>query len=101
MSNVVANTIVSQIGRSTGRMASMIGAYNFIAGAYALTFRFKARAKNAANCVRITLGASDTYRVEFISVRGVKVNTKGDFSDVYAEDLKPLFERETGLYLSP
>jgi hypothetical protein len=96
----VATTIVSQIGRSTGRMSAMIGAHTFTGSATTLTFRFKARAKNGSNCVRITLEPSDTYKVEFLSIRGTSVKTKGEFSDIYAEDLKPLFERETGLYLS-
>ena len=100
METVVASTIVQQLGHSTGRMSAMIGAHTFTAGAYTLTFKFKARAKNGANCCKITLDASDTYHVEFLSLRGVSVRTKGDFTDVYAENLKRLFETETGLYLS-
>lgn len=100
MDNVVANTIVAQLGGSIRRISMMVGAHSFTAGSHSLTFKFKAQAKNGANCVRVTLGASDTYRVEFIRLRGVNFNAKGDFSDVYAEDLKRLFERETGLYLS-
>lgn len=98
--NIVAKNIVSQLGGSVDQMAMMIGAHSFTAGAYNLTFKFKSQAKNSANCVRITLGASDTYRVEFISLRGVNFNAKGDFSGIYAEGLKKLFERETGLFLS-
>ena len=99
MDTIVAQNIAQQLG-GTGRISAMIGGHTFTAGAYNLTFKFKSRAKNGANCCRVTLGASDTYRVEFISIRGVSVRSKGDFSDVYAEDLKKLFERETGLYLS-
>lgn len=101
MSNVeIANTIVEQLGRSTARMSMMIGAHTFTAGESSLTFKFKARAKNGSNCVRVTLDPSDTYTVEFISIRGASIKTKGSFEGMYAEDLKSLFERETGLYLS-
>jgi hypothetical protein len=99
--NIVASTILKQLCHGpVGRLVAMIGAHTFVAGAYNVAFRFKARAKNGSNCVKITLGASDTYRVEFVSLRGVKATVKAEFSDVYAEDLKPMFERETGLYLS-
>jgi len=42
---------------------------------------------------------SDTYNVEFQSLRGMSMKSKGVFEDIYAEDLAGLFERETGLYL--
>jgi hypothetical protein len=96
----IADTIVRQLGRSTGNLSMMLGAHGFIAGENSLTFRFKARAKNGSNCIRITLEPTDTYKVEFLSVRGTKVTPKGDFSDVYADSLKRVFEGETGLYLS-
>lgn len=96
---MIAQTILDQLGGSR-RLSMMIGAHTFTDGGSALTFKFKARAKNGANCCRIILSADDTYRVEFISLRGVKVNTKGDFEMVYADGLKQLFENQTGLYLS-
>ncbi len=96
----VANTIAQQLGHSTGRMVAMIGAYNFVGSNDSLSFRFKARARNGANACRVTLTPADLYKVEFISCRGMSRKVKGAFDDVYAEDLKGLFERETGLYLS-
>lgn len=96
---VIANNIVAQLGRSTGNLVRMIGANTFLAGTRNLTFKFKSRAKNGANACRITLDAMDTYRVEFLFLRGFNVTTKGDFSDMHAEDLTGLFESETGLYL--
>jgi len=100
MANEVANTIVAQMGNSISRMTVMIGAHSFTSTDNSLTFKFKSRAKNASNCVRVTLEPSDTYTVEFISLRGASMKTKGEFHDVYAENLKSLFETETGLYLS-
>lgn len=100
MSTAIADTIIEQLGRSTGNMVRMIGAHTFTAGEHSLTFKFKAKAENGANCVRITLGSCDTYRVEFIKLHGVNVWTKGEFSYIGADGLRPLFEKETGLFLS-
>lgn len=96
----VAQTIAQQLGHSTSRMSVMIGAYNFTGSEDSLNFRFKARARNGANACRIVLDPSDTYTVEFISLRGTSRKVKGEFKDVYVDSLKGLFERETGLYLS-
>lgn len=100
MSTAIAETIIEQLGRSIGNMARMIGAHSFTAGEHSLTFKFKAKAENNANCVRVTLGACDTYRVEFIRLHGVNFRTKGDFSYIGSDGLRPLFEKETGLFLS-
>ena len=78
----------------------MVGGHKFTALADGVAFRFKARARNGSNCCRIRLSPDDTYRVEFLSVRGTGVKTKGDFEGVYCDSLKTLFETETGLYLS-
>lgn len=94
-----AETILEQLGGAR-RLGVMVGAHSFVGGAGTLTFKFKAKAKNSANCVRISLNSSDTYTVEFIRLNGPNFWAKGDFSDVWAEDLRKLFERETGLALS-
>ena len=96
----VAKTIITQLGHSASRMGVMVGAWGFVGSPNSLSFRFKARAKNGSNAVRIVLDPSDTYTVTFISNRGSSTKVKGEFSDVYAEDLTRLFENETGLYLS-
>jgi hypothetical protein len=95
----VANTILAQL---TGHvsLSRMIGAYNFVGSENSLSFRFKARACNGANGLRVVLDPSDTYTVEFVSCRGTSRKVKGSFSDIYAEDLVCLFERQTGLYLN-
>lgn len=95
----VANTIVSQMGGS-GRLVAMIGACNFTGTEKSVSFRFKARAKNSSNGLKVTLDPSDTYTVEFISVRGASLKIKESLSDIYAEDLIRIFESKTGLYLS-
>jgi len=78
----------------------MIGAHTFTGTDNSLTFKFKARASNGSNCIRVTLTPDDLYKVEFIFIRGTSVKIKNEFEDIYAEDLKGLIERETGLYLS-
>lgn len=93
----VAETIIEQLG---GRLTPMIGAYNMFHHAEgALSFRFKARASNSANHCKVTL-VDDLYTVVFTSIRGTKVNVKGTFEGIYNDQLKELFERETGLCLT-
>jgi hypothetical protein len=96
----VADTILTQLGKSIRNISMFIGGHSFVAAKDGVTFRFKARAKNSANAVRITLDPSDTYKVEFLSLRGASVKDKGTFDNIYAEDLRPLFSRETELYLT-
>ena len=95
----VANTIISQMGGS-GRLSAMIGAHSFVGDENSVSFRFKARARNGANALHVTLDPSDTYTVKFFSIRGTKTKVVKELDDVYAEDLKRIFEDETGLRLS-
>jgi hypothetical protein len=95
----IATEILRQMG-GTGRLSMMIGANGFIGSDNSVSFRFKARAKNGANAFMVTLDPSDTYTIEFISVRGSSRKVKEALSDVYAEDLKNIFQNKTGLYLS-
>lgn len=93
----VAETIIEQLG---GRLTLMIGAHSmFHHTEGALSFKFKARAMNGANHCKVTL-VNDTYTVVFTSVRGTSVKAKGTFEDIYNDQLKGLFERETGLCLT-
>jgi len=96
----VATTIARQLGYSTARMGVMIGAHSFSGDANSLTFKFKAKARNSSNCLKVTLDPSDTYTVEFYRVRAGTVKVVKSYSDIYADSLKGLFESETGLYLS-
>jgi hypothetical protein len=101
MSNMqTANTILAQLGGN--RFAVMTGAKNFIGGENTLTFRLPARfAQKSITGVRVTLDlVADLYKVEFLAIRGLNVRTVSEFDGVYAEDLRDLFETETGLYTS-
>lgn len=95
----VADTILDQMGGSR-RLGLMIGANSFLGDEKSVRFRFKTRAKNGSNMFRVTLDPSDTYTIEFISVRGASVKVKDKLEDVYAEDLVRIFQEKTGLYLS-
>jgi len=95
----VANTILAQMG-GTGRLSAMLGASSFFGTEDTASFRFKARARNKSNMVKVRLDPSDTYTVEFWTVRGGKATKRSAHSDIYADGLKTLFTDETGLYLS-
>lgn len=96
---IVANTILAQLAGNIRRLSVMIGAHSFTADESSVTFKFRARAKNGSNCCRITLKPSDTYTVEFLSIRSKGVKVKESLEDIYAESLRPVFERHTGLYV--
>jgi len=100
----IANVILHQMG-GMNRIRVMTGAKDFIAIDRGVQF---AIGKNDAgiNKVIIKLNGDDLYDVEFGASRlnsktfeytwTVKDRTEG----AYADMLKPLFERATGMYLS-
>jgi hypothetical protein len=95
----VANEILHQLGGAR-RLGMMLGAHAFGGTADSLSFRFRARATNGSNALRIVLDPSDTYTIEFLSLRGRSRIVKKTFEGAYAEDLRQIFESETGLYLN-
>lgn len=101
-----ADIILSQLGGSR-RLNIMIGAKDFFSDDNGATLIFRFAMCKTANRMRITLNGSDLYDVKFEKVGrlnmktfNVPVTVAGEFSDVYAEDLKGLIESQTGLYLS-
>jgi hypothetical protein len=94
----VANTILEQMGGK--RIGLFIGATQFIGDENSLTIKWKAKSKNKANCVRITLTPMDVYIVTFLRISGSNVFEVSKHEEVYCDSLKELFETETGLYLS-
>lgn len=97
--STVPETTLKQLG-GPGRLSVMIGAHSFTQNDNTLSFKFKARAKNGSNCILVTLEPSDTYKVKFVSIRGASFKLKGEFEDIYADNLRSLIEQETGLALS-
>ena len=97
----VAKTILAQLGG--GKFVAMTGASHIFGDADRLTFALPGKpgfVKDRINHVEIILDPSDTYRVHFRRVTPKGITPKGEFHDVYAEDLRPLFERVTGLATS-
>ena len=98
-----ADTIFGQLG-GTRRLAMMTGAKNFSYGCtgnnetYA-QFRVGRNAKKI-NLVKITLNSSDTYTVEFMWATAAAITIKADFTCVYNDMLKDIFESSTGMFLT-
>jgi hypothetical protein len=91
-----ANLILQQLG-GAGKLTAMLGAHSFSGEKDRLRFKFKARAHQNIKCINIVLEPSDTYRVEFWSVRGINVTKVAEHTGVYCDSLIPLVESVTGL----
>lgn len=89
-------TIARQIFGRGGR--SMIAAHNLLNHGNALSFKFKGSRK--FTYCKITLLTDDTYKVEIGRIRKYELVGVQTTEGVYADQLRPLFERTTGLYLS-
>lgn len=92
----IAAAILAQLGGN--RLVAMTGANGFLNLENGLQFKFKGSKK--ANCVRITLEASDLYTVEFFKIKGYDAPSVSKHTGLYDVALKPTFERLTGLSLS-
>ncbi len=94
-------TTLQQLG-GINRLTAMIGAKNFTrsdADNY-IEFSIGRGATNKANRIRITLTPMDLYKVTFYKIRGINVDIVGEVDGVYDDQLKPVIESETGMYLS-
>ena len=99
MSNVVANTILNQIGGR--RFIMMTGAKNFVSSENGLTFRIPGRsAKQGINKVRIVLMPDDTYEMQFIKYANMTDKRVSTVTNVYCDMLEDVFEAQTGLFTS-
>ena len=92
----IAKTILQQLGGS-GRLAMMTGANNFVALKNGVTFKIKNR---KVNFIKITLNSRDLYDVYFYKLVGSNLKLISEHNDIYFDELIPLFEKETGMYLS-
>lgn len=93
-----AITILKQLG-GVGKLKMMTGAYNFLAHDHGVSFRFKNKGKRV-NAISVTLNSMDLYHVTFENVRGINMNVVKEYKDVYFDQLIPIFEETTGLYLT-
>ena len=93
-SHDVAATILAQLGGN--HFCAMVGARSILFSADTLRFRIM-RNVHGITCVDVRLDPSDTYTMTFYG-RGYRVVATRD--DVYAEDLRRIFEDQTGLRTS-
>lgn len=109
-----AQIIATQLG-GTGRLSMMIGAKNFAHDndGRTLLFSFPNRQRSKPNCIKVTHNGKDLYDVEFgrrgtrkhkeLGEFGVREDTYkivGEYSDIFADMLMDIFEKETELYLT-
>lgn len=104
----VQQEIEDLMPRAMGQLRMMTGANSWTLGTQdkekraQISWKFKGgggKAKDSINYVRLSYQWNDLFRLELIRIRGTKVTTVHDFEDVYVEDLKGLFEDNTGFVL--
>ena len=93
----IAQIILTQLGGAK-RLKLMTGATQFIAVENGLAFSFMARAHY--NHIQIRLTPADLYTVRFSKYRGVSLVREKEITDLFNDQLKEVFEEETGLFLS-
>lgn len=97
----IADTIFQQMGGS--KLIAMVGAKNFSYGEIEydgfkqpyVMFQF-AMSRKYKYCRVIYEEGKDTYVFQLLNNKG---EVKIDLTDVYCDELIPLFEEKTGLYL--
>jgi len=92
----VAKVILEQLG-GLNKLVVMTGAHSFVALPNGIYFKIKNR---KVNYVKIRLNEKDLYDVLFGKIVSGKVKTQSEHFDVYFDELKPMFEKETGMYLT-
>lgn len=96
----VAQTLLHQMGGKR-RLAIMTGANTFIAlSEQEGGVSFKIKNRKGPNFVKIILTSADLYEVEFGRIWGTSYKVRANYEGVFADQLKTLFEHETGMYLS-
>lgn len=93
---MVARNILEQLG-GAGKLKAMVGAYNFIDTGRGLSFRIK---NPKANYIKITLNSMDLYDLEIGKIRGMDYKIVAEQNNLYYDQLKPIIEKVTGMYLT-
>jgi hypothetical protein len=92
----VADAILAQLGGR--RFLVMTGASHLMGGADCLSFKLPRRfAKAGINHIKITLDANDTYTFQGYKLGRAKLTLIQETSGVYADSLRDIFTRATGL----
>lgn len=95
-SPTVADTIAAQIGN---RALFMIGAKNLCGSGRSLSFKIGRNDKRVTH-IKITLGLSDVYLLEFLNCRGLNLTTIATVDGIYCDGLLSVIEDNTGLRTS-
>lgn len=101
MSTITATTILEQLGGR--RFVFMTGAKMLVARPDGLTLRLPGAGgfcKDGINAVDVRLTGRDDYDLTFSRVRGTKITTVSKHEGIYAENLRDVFTRATGLVTS-
>lgn len=92
----VARQILEQLGGR--RFTVMTGANSFVSGDAGLTFRIPSRGTRLrGSMMRITLGAGDEYRIEYMKIRNYLPVLIEEVDGVQVSELQCTFTRLTGL----
>ncbi len=99
----ISHTIIEQMG-GFGRLQAMVSAKHFMTTDDPVGVRFQFSGSKKANICNITYEpGQDTYKFELLRYTRVKYAhcpVIYELEGVYADMLKPIFEQETGLYLT-
>ena len=100
----ITQTILDKMG-GKNRIVAMTGARDFVAIERGVQFSFS-KGIAGINKVVIRLTPADLYDIEFWSVRksrtthALESTRRAPHDGIYAENLKRIFEKATGLFLS-
>ena len=101
-----AEIILQQLGGSR-RLSVMIGARHFGSAQNGQELSFEFRGSKKAKWVKVLHNGRDLYDVKFLALPkkadsdGIKLPVVvGEFADIGCENLKEVFEKFTGLYLT-
>ena len=96
-SQQVAKTILQQLGGN--KFIAMTGAKNFGSSKNSLQFKIGKNSKSISHVI-ITLKSSDLYDVEFIRMRGTSRKVVKKVKGIYADMLRKIFTKYTGMRTS-
>lgn len=107
MNQKTSNEMLRQLGGN--RFIAMTGAKNFVESKdeknnIVLSFKIGQNSKKI-NYVKMTLNGLDLYNLEFLSIsngikKGFQKKVISSVENIYCDQLKETFERNTGLYTS-
>jgi hypothetical protein len=93
----VSNMILSQLGGN--RFSTMVGMKYATYSSRTLSFQIGSNPKNISG-VHIELEDDDTYTMTFFRIKRLRVEEVAKIPNVYAEQLREVFTRYTGLETS-